>query len=70
MKYCPESYNDETDKTLIERVHEHRRKDINLHIFKHLIEGKHLIVKLHKFTALSACYQGKKNHTKNNILYL
>ena len=39
MKLCPESYNGETGRALIERVNEQCGKDKNSHIFKNSIEA-------------------------------
>ena len=54
MKNCLESYHDETGRSLIERVSEHRGKDINSHLFKHSMAANHPTVTLDDSTALSS----------------
>ena len=60
MKYCLESYNGETGRTLIERVNEHSRKDINSHMFKHSMAANYPTVTLDDFTVLSSGYRNRR----------
>ena len=41
MKNCLESYNGKTGRELIEQVNEHSGKEINSHMFKHLMVANH-----------------------------
>ena len=56
MKNCPEFYNGKTGRRLIERVNDHNGKDINIHMFKHLIEANHPTVTLDNFIVLNSGY--------------
>ena len=60
MKNCLESYHDETGRSLIERVSEHRGKDINSHLFKHSMAANHPTVTLDDSTVLSSSYHDRK----------
>ena len=60
MKNCPESYNDETGRRLMERVNEHSGKDINSHMFKHSMAANHSTVTLDDFTVLRSGYHNRK----------
>ena len=60
MKNCLESYNGETGRGLIERVNEHSRKDINSHMFKHLVVANHPTVIVDDFTVLCSGYRNRK----------
>ena len=60
MKNCLEAYNGETGRRLIERVNEYGRKDINSHMFKHLMAANHPKVTLDDLTILSSSYHNRK----------
>ena len=60
MKNCLEPYNGKTGRRVIERVNEHSGKDLNSHIFKHLMAANHPTVMLNDFTVLGIGYCNMK----------
>ena len=60
MKNCLESYYGETGRRMIERVNEHRGKDIKSRMFKHSIAANHPTVTFNNFTVLSTGYHNRK----------
>ena len=57
---CNETYNGETGRRLIERVHEHCGKDKDSHMFKHSIEANHPGVTLDDFRIIGKGFRHRK----------
>ena len=61
---CNEAYNGEAGRRLVERIHGHRGKDKNIHVYQHSVNSNHALVTLDDFTSLNSGYKHNKSKRK------